>query len=302
MTFNLQQLHAFTTIVESGSLGRAAELLHVTQPSLSRTIKRLEEQLGAPLFERHSKGMQLTAIGEALLPHATLLQREADTAREEIDAMRGLAKGTIRVGAVASIATLVLPLAVSRVLTRWPNLRVEIIEGVWDRLADSLLKREIDLALSMAVPDTDEITAIADCCWEDTSYVVAAFDHPLRGKADLCLADTLDQRWCLPPRGTGPVEHMERVFTEHGLGMPEVAVETRSITVLKSLVTRAGFLSWLAAPMYDTEREAHVFDALPIAGLVGRRTLTAFRRREGILPGPAVKLLEQLRQLAAAQR
>ncbi|SIO15277.1 LysR family transcriptional regulator [Paraburkholderia phenazinium] len=299
MTFNLQQLHAFTTIVESGSLGRAAELLHVTQPALSRSIKRLEDQLGTPLFERHSKGMQLTAIGETLLPHATLLLREADNAREEIDAMRGLAKGTIRVGAVASIATLVLPLAVSGVLARWPNLRVQIIEGVWDRLADSLLKQEIDLALSMAVPDTDEITAIADCCWEDLSYVVAALDHPLRNKANLCLADTLGLPWCLPPRGTGPFEHLERVFAEQGLGMPEIAVETRSITVLKSLVTRAGFLSWMAAPMYDTESAAGVFDTLPIAGLVGRRTLTAFRRRRGILPSPAVRLLEQLRLLTA---
>jgi len=299
MTFSLQQLHAFTTIVESSSLGRAAEVLHVTQPALSRTIKRLEEELGAPLFERHSKGMQLTAIGEALLPHATLLLHEADNAREEIDAIRGLAKGTIRVGAVASIATLVLPLAVSGVLARWPNLRVQIIEGVWDRLADSLLKQEIDLALSMAVPDTDEITAISDCCWEDTSNVVAALDHPLRAKTELCLADTLDQQWCVPPRGTGPFEHMQRVFAEHGLPMPEIAVETRSITVLKSLVTRAGFLSWMAAPMYDTESVAGVFDTLPIPGLVARRTLTAFRRRQGILPRPAVMLLEQLRQLTA---
>lgn len=300
MTFNLQQLQAFATIVASGSLGRAAEVLHVTQPALSRSIRRLEEQVGAPLFERHSKGMQLTAIGSALLPHATLLQRGAEHAREEIDAMRGLAKGTIRVGAVASIASLVLPLAVSGVLSKWPNLRVEITEGVWDRLAEGLIKHEIDLALSMAVPDTDEIVAIGDCRWEDTSYVVAALDHPLRRKRGLCLADTLEERWCIPPHGTGPFEHMQQVFSAHGLGLPNVVVETRSITVLKSLVTRAGFLSWMAAPMYDIEREAHVFDALPIPGAVARRTLTAFRRRHGILPSPAVKLLEQLRLLTAA--
>src|SRR5437762_3912504 len=120
MTFDLRQLKAFTTIVASGSLGRAADALHVTQPALSRTIKRLEDELGAPLFERHAKGMQLTAVGSALLPHATLLQREAEHAREEIDAMRGLAKGTIKVGAVGSIACLVLPLAVGRVTKAWP--------------------------------------------------------------------------------------------------------------------------------------------------------------------------------------
>ncbi|MFM0719477.1 LysR family transcriptional regulator [Paraburkholderia strydomiana] len=300
MTYNLQQLQAFTIIVESGSLGRAAEALHITQPALSRAIRRLEEQVGAPLFERHSRGMHLTAVGEALLPHAVLLQREAEQAREEIDALRGLARGTIRVGAVGSIASLVLPLAVSGVLGKWPNLRVQIIEGVWDRLADALVKREIDLALSMAVPDTDEIMAIADCRWEDASYVVAALDHPLRRKPKLTLADTLGERWAIPPRGTGPFEHMQRVFAEQGLGLPNIVVETRSITALKSLVARSGFLSWMASTMYVTESKAGVFDTLGVPGVLGRRTLTAFRRRQGILPSPAVKLLEQLRQLTAA--
>ncbi|MCS0464223.1 LysR family transcriptional regulator, partial [Burkholderia mallei] len=186
MTFDLRQLRAFTTIAASGSLGRAADALHVTQPALSRILKRLEEQIGAPLFERHSKGVQLTAIGEALLPH------EAEHAREEIDALRGLAKGTIKVGAVGSIASFVLPVALGRVLDRWPNLRVVIVEGVWDRLVDALLTHEIDIALSTRVPDTDEVVAIAECRWDDVSHVVAAPDHPLRAaaRAPLTLADT----------------------------------------------------------------------------------------------------------------
>ncbi|MGN6581597.1 MAG: LysR family transcriptional regulator [Bordetella sp.] len=301
MTYNLQQLQAFATIAECGSLGRAAQALHITQPALSRSIRRLEEQIGAALFERHSRGMHLSAIGQALLPHAILLQREAEQAREEIDAMRGLARGTIRVGAVGSIASLVLPLAVGRVLDKWPNLRVEIIEGVWDRLATALVKREIDLALSMAMPDTEEIAAITDCRWEDSSYVVAALDHPLRRKPTLTLADTLTQRWAIPPRGTEPFKHMQNVFADHGLGLPDIAVETRSITTLKSLVARSGFLSWMASTMYVTESRAGEFDTLHMPGVAGRRTLTAFRRRHGILPSPAAKLLDQLRQLTAQQ-
>ncbi|CAJ0851348.1 LysR family transcriptional regulator [Ralstonia flatus] len=299
MAFDLRQLRAFTTIVSAGSLGRAADVLHVTQPALSRIIKRLEDEVGAPLFERHSKGMQLTAIGQALLPHASLLQREADYAREEIDAMRGLAKGTIRVGAVGSIASYVLPLAVGNVVARWPNLRVEILEGVWDRLAEGLVKHEIDLALSMAMPDTEDIIAIADCRWEDASFVVASPEHPLRHRRGLMLADTLEAPWAVPPRGTGPYEHMRQVFEAAGLGLPNIVVETRSVTALKSLVARSGFLSWMAEPMIDAERRAGVIEPLPIPGLVARRTLTAFRRRHSILPGPAVKLLEALRELTA---
>ncbi|HWW07075.1 LysR family transcriptional regulator [Collimonas sp.] len=300
MTFDLRQLTAFTTIVATGSLGRSADALHVTQPALSRTIKRLEEQVGAALFERHSKGMQLTEIGRALVPHATLLLREAEHATEEIDAMRGLVKGTIRVGAVGSIASLVLPQAIGEVLKKWPTLHVHVIEGVWDRLTDALVRHEVDLALGMAVADTDEICAIGDCRWEDRSYVVAASDHPLRNNPKLKLADTLSQPWAMPPQGTGPFEQMQQVFGAHGLAMPNIAVETRSITVLKSLVTRSGFLSWMPEPMYDVDHQARLIDALAIPGVMASRTLTAFRRRHGILPGPAVKLLEQLRLLAVA--
>src|SRR4051794_27548339 len=165
MTFDGRQLAAFLAIVSQGSLGRAAEALHVTQPALSRTVKRLEDQLGAPLFERHSKGMSLTPAGVALLPHAALLQREAEAAVDEINALRGLVKGTIKVGAIGSVASLVLPQAIGRVLQRWPNLRVRVVEGVWDRLAAALVGHEIDLALDGEQPESDEISAIADCRW-----------------------------------------------------------------------------------------------------------------------------------------
>jgi DNA-binding transcriptional LysR family regulator len=297
MPFDLQHLHAFATIIETGSLGRAAVALNITQPALSRTIKRLEDQVGAPLFERHSKGMQLTDIGGVLLPHATLLLRESAHASEEINAMRGLAKGTIRVGALGSIACLALPQAIDRVLAKWPKLRVFVVEGVWDRLAEALVKHEIDLALGVSAVDTAEIIAIKDCRWNDRSYVVAGMDHPLRRKQELRLADVIGERWTTTPKGTAPYEHMEQVFAAQGLGMPEILVETRSVMMLKNLVAQSGFLTWLPEPMYQAEIKAQMLDALPIPGLTGTRTMTAFRRREGILPSPAVKLLEELRLL-----
>jgi len=300
MTFDSLQLRAFLAIASTGSLGRAAAQLHVTQPALSRTVRRLEAVVGAPVFERHSRGMQLTTIGAALLPHAELLQRSAEQAAEEIDALRGLSKGTIRVGAVGSIACLVLPLAIGSVLKKWPNLQVYVIEGVWDRLAEALVKHEIDLALGVAADSTDDVIAIADCQWNDRSHVVAAIDHPLRSrKPPLRLADTMDAPWAMLPRGTGPYEHMRQVFAAHGLGVPNVVVETRSITVLKSLVAHSGFLSWMADSIYDAERRAELVDALDIPGAMGARTLTAFRRRHGLLPGPAVQLLDELRALTA---
>lgn len=297
MAFDPRQLSAFLSIVQHGSLGRAAEVLHLTQPALSRTVKRLETQIGAPLFERNAKGMLLTPVGEALLPHAQLMSRVAEQASEEIDALRGLQKGTIRVGGIASVVGRILPLAIDRVLTHWPNLRVQIIEGVWDRLADALTKHEIDLAIGVAIEEDEEISPISDCHWDDRSYVVAAIDHPLRKKRNLRLADTLQQRWASTPRGTAPYQHVHQVFRSCGLDAPNIVVETRSIITLKSLVTQANFLCWMAGPMFEDERRARLIDALPLAEVSAPRTLTVFRRRHGILPGPAAKLLEELRQI-----
>jgi len=300
LSFNLQQLEMFNAIVAAGSLGRAAAALDLTQPALSRAIKRLEESVGGALFERHTKGMHLTPLGKALLPHAMSLQREARQAREELDAIRGLAKGVIKVGAVGSIASLVLPLAVRGVLDKWPNLRVEIMEGVWDRLVEGLLTHEIDLTLGTSGAESDGVAAISDCRWSDLSYVVAGRDHPLRERGKISLADTLTQRWALTPRGTGPYLHVKETFARAGLPMPEIAVESRSVTVLKGLVARCGFVGWMSGPMFDTESKAGVINALAVEGLNAPRTLTAFRRRQGILPAPAIRLLDELRHLTGS--
>ncbi len=300
MTYDIRQLTAFLTVVHHGSLGRAAQTLNITQPALSRTIRRLEAQVGAPLFERYSTGMVLTNFGEVLLPHAMVLQQEAAQAAEELNALRGLARGTIRVGAVASAVSRVLPMAIGRVLADWPKLQVHIVEGVGDLLTDALLKREIDLAIGVSIPENDEICVIPDCAWHDTNYIIAAGTHPLRKQNKIQLQDTLAHKWVLPPQGTAPFTEVMQLFAAHALPLPDIVVETRSIISSKSLVTHANFLSWMPDPMYEAERRAGLVDALPIAGIAQARRLMVFRRSRGLLPQPAIKLLDALRQIAGA--
>ena len=305
MAFDGRQLNAFLAVATHGSLGRAAQSLHLTQPALSRTIRRLELHVGSPLFDRQSRGMSLTAIGEALLRHARQLRHQADLADEEIQALRGLAKGTIRVGAIGSVASGVLPIALARTLERWPNLRAYVVEGVSDRLSHALANHEIDLSLDSVRSvgdDNDEVCIIDDCQWEDRSGIVAARTHPLRHKPGLQLADTLTQKWAVPPRGTEPYEHMKQVLRAHGLGLPDVVVETRSITMLKGLVVQAGFLCWMAEPIWQADGAAGGIDALPLPEVLAPRRLGAFRRRQGLLPGPAAKLVDELRTVRPSSR
>jgi DNA-binding transcriptional LysR family regulator len=298
MAFDLHQLRAFNAIVATGSLGRAAEVLNVTQPALSRTIRRLEEAAGAALFERHSKGMQLTHIGYALVPYAKTLTEGANNAAEEIKVLLGMAKGTVRVGAVGSIASALLPLAIERTSKAWPHLRFQVLEDTWQRVANALVSRDIDLALGLETADSTEFVAMKEMRWRISSHVIASMQHPLRKNRKLTLADTVNERWTVLPRGTIPFERMRSLFARHQLPLPNVVVETRSDMVMRRLIAHSGFLGWSPEPLFETERKAGLVDRLPIADASDSLAFTAFRRRSGTLPSPVLKLLEELRELS----
>lgn len=295
MIRDLGQMRAFLSVVEHGSLGRAAQELHVTQSALTRIIRRLEDQLGTPLFDRHASGMTLSPYGAALEPYASLLVAEAANAVREIDALRGLSKGLVKVGSVASAIENILPAAVDKLLTQWPGLQVNIVEGLDEELSNWLEKGEIDLAISFSMPESDQLIMISESGWQDGCHIVAAKDHPLRAKSKLELSDLTGVKWVLPPRKMGPREEWHQVFLKNGHQPPVVAVETRSVGAIRSLVGRAGFLSWLPDLLLAYQGTEASIQTLPVLNAYSLRHFAVYRRRFGLLSQPAAKLLEELR-------
>src|ERR1041384_6452990 len=171
MALDPRQLRAFLAIVRCGSLGLAAESLHITQPALSRIVKRLEDQVGVQLFARRTTGMELTAYGQALLPHATVLSEEAAVAIEQINSLRGLGHGTLRIGAVGSVAITVLPAVLERMLTQWPKLHIQITEAVEDVLEAALTHNTIDVAISGVIPESPEVVQVTEARFTDRHTV-----------------------------------------------------------------------------------------------------------------------------------
>lgn len=154
MILNLRELQAFKAIAELGSLGKAADALNLTQPALTRTLKRLEHQLGVSLFERHAHGTTLTEYGRALEPHASLMLAESLNATRELREMLGQERGVVRVGTVASAVENFLPEAIARLTADRPGLQVHIGEGLADALAVQLAKGDVDLVIGFAVQHT----------------------------------------------------------------------------------------------------------------------------------------------------
>lgn len=302
MLLNLRELHAFQAIAEHGSLGRAAEALSLTQPALTRILKRLESQLGVPLFERHPHGMALTAYGAALQPHAALMLQGAQQAVRAVGELQGLAGGTVRVGAVASAVEHLLPPAIDRLLAAHPGLQVQIVEGLSDELLLALARGDVDLALGFSAAAREEVVLVSESEWQEGCHVVCATGHPLlAGGGPLRLEDLAGARWVLPPRRLGPREEWQQLFWDHGLEAPPVAVEARSINAIRALVAGCGFLSWMPRLLLD----AHQHLAQPLAVLPVQeaqavvRSFALYQRRHGLLSPAAARLRDELLQQVA---
>lgn len=295
MTLNLRELQVFKAVVELGSLGKASDALNLTQPALTRILKRLEQQLGAPLFDRHAHGMSPTPYGLALEPYASLMLSESSNAIREVREMLGLERGIVRVGAVSSAVENFLPDAVERLTANRPGVQVHVVEGLSDELALWLAKGEIDLAIGFAMPASEEITLIAQSELQEGCRVVAAIDHPLRSRQGLRLSDLAGQRWALSPRKMGPREEWLQLFLSHGLQPPAVAVEVRSINAIRAMVARCGFLSWMPRLLLGVHQGLpKAIDVLHVEGVSSVRTFALYQRRSGTLSPATIQLRDDL--------
>ncbi|WP_433497955.1 LysR family transcriptional regulator [Sphaerimonospora sp. CA-214678] len=143
----LQQLAYFLAVAETRHFTQAAERMRVAQPSLSKQIKVLETELGAPLFSRARGNVTLTAAGEALLPLARRMLADAETARREIAELVGLRRGRVRLGATPSLCAGLLADALARFHRSYPGVELLVEESGSRDLVRDLARGQLDLAL-----------------------------------------------------------------------------------------------------------------------------------------------------------
>lgn len=143
----LHQLRYFLAVARTGSFTRAAELEAVAQPTLSQQIRKLEQELGLPLFERLGRGVRLTPAGQRLLGHAQAVRRELTEARQELEALRDQVAGHLAVGVIPTILPYFLAGRLEQFMRRHPAVEVHVVEDVTDRLMEKLTAGDLDLAV-----------------------------------------------------------------------------------------------------------------------------------------------------------
>jgi LysR family hydrogen peroxide-inducible transcriptional activator len=185
MEFN--QLRYVCAIAETGSFSRAAERCHVAQPSLSQQILKLEEDLGAKLFDRLGRSVRLTEAGRAFLPHARSILHQMEAARTGVEDKRTDARGSIAAGVIPTIAPYLLPRYTASFAKKYPEARLRIVEETTPVLVESLRNLSIDLAV-LALPLRHKEFELFPLRTEPL-FAVLPKDHPRAGQKSLALKD-----------------------------------------------------------------------------------------------------------------
>lgn len=157
-----QQLAYFVMVAETRHFTHAAERMRVAQPSLSKQIKALETELGAPLFSRARGNVALTPAGEALLPLARRILADADTARQEVAELAGLRRGRVRLGATPSLCAGLMADALARFHHAYPGIGLLVEEGGSRDLVRALARGQLDLSLIITPLQHDDPSLVAE--------------------------------------------------------------------------------------------------------------------------------------------
>ena len=283
------------TIAEAGSVAGAADLLHVTQPVVTRGLREVEGILGVSLFERLPRGVQPTVYGEAFLAHAGAVLAQLRSVEDRIEQLRRGELGTINVGAHFAGSKL-LPLAIAGLKREHPQVMVTVGEAIPEILERQLLSGEIDLIVGrLPSKASDRIRRLK--LHDEPFRVVTRVGHPVHELPSLQVADLAGFPWILPPVQTRLREELERVFADQGVEFPEDLVECTSIVTLRELLRASDMIS--AVPIFVAAQDP-TLQLLPTDLSSIRRSVGVVVDAERPLPPAASILIRHLTEEAAA--
>jgi DNA-binding transcriptional LysR family regulator len=240
----MSELRVFVAVLEHRSFRKAAGVVHLSQPAVTKAIAGLEQTLGVKLFDRHANGVEPTVHGLSFAPRAVAVFDELRRAAQDLAMVSSGATGTLRIGTVPMPAIPFLPIAVQRLVHVHPRAFVSVVEARESELLDRLRRRDIDLAvlrLSLVDPAED---MLAETLFDEALCVVACRDHPLAARKHLAWPELLQQRWVLPPADCFFFEHLLRTLDKSGLALPRHAVESFEVSVQYGMVLHGGMLSF----------------------------------------------------------
>lgn len=261
---DMREYRYILTIADCGSISRAAEKLYISQPSLSMYVKKLEKQLGITFFERSQGTLSLTPEAILYVDYARQIMRLNDNLHQQLEDYQNLKNGLVRMGVTRSRAAEVLPKILPKVMSEYPDIKLEIVEDVSSNLEKQLELRELDFAI-LADPAKDSATQNLGFIHTGNAELVLAISE----KNEICQRGRKrkdspylwmdihwlrDESFILLKQGQQVRQRVEEVFSETEF-VPHILYETASAYTADEL-TRAGLgLSFVFDTFYQSMGE-----------------------------------------------
>lgn len=281
----LAQLRNFSTIVETGSIRAAARKLGISQPSATKGLRTLEQQLDTTLVQRNSRGIVLTDAGRAFLVRARAVMAELQHAREEIDRLAGRQADAVRVGVASVVGAWLVPPTLACFRREQPATAVRVVEGTQETLLPMLREGALDFAVCLRLEpeSTGGFTVRPLAKFRLTP--VGRKGHPLRHARTL--EELRDAHWIMTrPRGSGGL--LEHAFAAAGLELPLAATECDSHAIKVATLAASDALGLVARPMLEEPAVRALLQEIPLERPLPLMTFALYSRSDS-RPTPAAR-------------
>ncbi|MDF0520330.1 LysR family transcriptional regulator [Bradyrhizobium yuanmingense] len=295
----LRDLHILLTVVERGSMAKAAAELAISQPAVSKAITDLEYMFGLRLLDRGRGGIEPTAYGHALVARGRVIFDELKQGIDEVAFLADPSAAELHIGSTESIAAGFLPAVIKDFSQEQPRVRLNVAQAVISKLHyRELRERSIDLMLGRIPTPFKEADLKAEVVYDDQVVVVAGRRSKWARARKLELADLSGERWILPPADTMHGSLTTELFGASGTDLPRAPVTTLSIHLCCQLVATTRFVTMLPASIIRHGNHDRSLKVLPIRLPAQPRPVAIVTLKNRAL-SPAAKLfIESVRRTA----
>lgn len=283
-------LQAFVTVTEQASFSRAAEILHLSQPAVSKRIAALEQHYDQRLFDRVGRDTRLTEAGAALLPYAKACLANMEEARRALSSVSKDVSGTLSFGTSHHIGLHRLPPVLRRFNERYPDVDLDIHFMDSEIACQAVEQGQLELAI-VTLPESAAEHLDCQTIWPDPLALMVATDHPLAQEQPLTIKQLLTEPAVLPDERTFTHRIIHEAFAAESL-KPRIRLRTNYLETLKMLVSIG--LGWSVLPLSMADEDVQV---LHVDGLAISRRLGIVSDRRRSLSAAGLALSEQLKDL-----
>ncbi|MEO8542760.1 MAG: LysR family transcriptional regulator [Betaproteobacteria bacterium] len=297
---DLTQLRQFLMVAERGSLSQAAKALNISQPGLTRSMRRLEAELDAPLLRRLPRGVELTEAGVALQRHVNAVQIQLADAAQEVAALTHRRDTLVRVGAGPSWLDHLLPTVMARAIARDPTLRVQVITGQTDLLLSKLRDGSLEFVLA-AIPEGPAVVGLQTTeLTRDDVVVVARQGHRLAKRRQVAIEELTSERWVLAGPDMLLRRRLAALLASRGHQLPPPTIESDSTPFILSVIRDSDLLGIATRDILRGPASQGI-TSLDVRDATMSRSTGIVRRSKTALSVVAENLIDAIERAAKAE-